>query len=213
MQRAVIVLRAKQVDFEVTYINLRDKPDWFLEISPHGKVPVLQVDGEPLFESNAIAEYLDETIEPRLHPEDPIERARHRAWTDFVPTFSGGLGGVYAVQDDAQRAKAMTVARQRLGKLEEAIAGNRERGGSGPYFSGAELCLVDAGYAPFLQRFHMVEPIIESGLLDEFPRVAAWTEALVADSRIQNSVPENFTELYLKQIAARGLDITKARVA
>ncbi len=55
----MILLRAKDIDFEVTYINLQEKPDWFLDISPHGKVPVLSVDGVPLFESNAIAEYLD----------------------------------------------------------------------------------------------------------------------------------------------------------
>ena len=61
-------MRAKNVEFEVTYVNLREKPDWFLEISPHGKVPVLKVDDEILFESNAIAEYLDEVIEPKLHP-------------------------------------------------------------------------------------------------------------------------------------------------
>ncbi len=58
-------MRAKYVEFEVTYVNLRDKPDWFLEISPHGKVPVLKVDDEILFESNAIAEYLDEMVEPK----------------------------------------------------------------------------------------------------------------------------------------------------
>ena len=62
----MIVLRAKDIAFEVTYINLREKPEWFLEISPHGKVPVLNVDGQPLFESNAIAEYLDEVVAPRL---------------------------------------------------------------------------------------------------------------------------------------------------
>ena len=45
----MIVLRAKAIDFEVTYINLRDKPDWFLEISPHGKVPVLKVNDDILF--------------------------------------------------------------------------------------------------------------------------------------------------------------------
>ena len=92
MQRAVIVLRAKDVEFDVTYINLREKPDWFLEISPHGKVPVLKVDDDVLFESNAIAEYLDEAVEPTLHPKDPIKRARNRAWTDFVPDFSKLLG-------------------------------------------------------------------------------------------------------------------------
>ncbi len=91
VQRSVKTMRAKGVEFDVTYINLRDKPDWFLEISPHGKVPVLKVDDVPLFESNAIAEYLDEEVAPRLHPQAPIVRALNRAWTDYIPTFSGAV--------------------------------------------------------------------------------------------------------------------------
>ena len=87
----MILLRAKDIDFEVTYIDLREKPDWFLEISPHGKVPVLKVDDEILFESNAIAEFLDEMVEPRLHPENPIKRARNRAWTAKTCLGRGGL--------------------------------------------------------------------------------------------------------------------------
>ncbi|MBT3809851.1 MAG: glutathione S-transferase family protein, partial [Rhodospirillaceae bacterium] len=83
----MILLRAKDVEFDVTYVNLREKPDWFLEISPHGKVPVLKVGDDILFESSAIAEFLDEMVPPRLHPEDPIARAKNRAWTDFTPTF------------------------------------------------------------------------------------------------------------------------------
>ncbi len=82
----MILLRAKDIEFDVTYINLQDKPDWFLELSPHGKVPVLKVGDEVLFESNAIAEYLDEVVPPRLHPEDPLARAKNRAWTDYVPS-------------------------------------------------------------------------------------------------------------------------------
>ena len=88
-------MRAKDVEFEVTFINLRDKPDWFLKISPHGKVPVLKIGEDILFESNAIAEFLDETVSPRLHPEDPIERARNRAWTvDNKPRTIGTRWGV-----------------------------------------------------------------------------------------------------------------------
>ena len=158
-------MRAKKVDFEVTYINLRDKPEWFLELSPHGKVPMLQVDGRPLFESNAIAEYLDEEIPPRLHPEDAFLRARHRAWNDFVPIFASGLGGV-SVADLEKRKKALEVARRHVGKLEQAIS--EERGNGGPFFSGPDLCLVDAAYAPFLMRFSMVEPLIETGLMADF---------------------------------------------
>lgn len=68
VQRSVIAMRAKDVSFDVTYVDLQNKPDWFLALSPHGKVPVLKVDDTALFESNAIAEYLDETFEPKLTP-------------------------------------------------------------------------------------------------------------------------------------------------
>src|SRR6266446_1144921 len=89
VQRAAIVLREKKVDFELSHIDPDNRPDWFLEISPHRKVPVLRIDDSvSLFESNAIAEYLDETIAPRLHPADPVARAVNRAWTDYVPTFA-----------------------------------------------------------------------------------------------------------------------------
>jgi glutathione S-transferase len=151
VQRAVIVLRAKDIQFDVTYIDLRNKPDWFLEISPHGKVPVLKVDDEILFESNAIAEYLDEAAGPHLHPRDLVKRARNRAWTDFVPIFAAGLSGIYYVKNEDGFDERLKTARQRLDKLESALA--EERGNDGPFFNGPELCLVDAAYAPFLQRF------------------------------------------------------------
>ena len=125
----MIALRAKGVAFETTYIDLRDKPDWFLQISPHGKVPVLSVDGVPLFESNAIAEYLDETVAPRLHPEDPLKRARNRAWTDFVPDFARAMSGVYYALSEAAMNDGLKNAPGPLARVEKEIgrASCRER--------------------------------------------------------------------------------------
>ncbi len=198
----MIVLRAKEVEFEVTYINLREKPDWFLEISPHGKVPVLSVGGKPLFESNAIAEFLDETAPPRLHPEDPVKRARNRAWTDFVPDFSADFGRVYYAADEAALAKGMDAARGRLARLEEAIA--KERDNDGPYFNGPELCLVDAACAPFFQRYSLVEARLGCGLLREFPLVQAWSDALLANERVVGSVADSFEREFVTALHRRG---------
>ena len=197
----MIVLRAKDVRFEVTYINLLDKPGWFLEISPHGKVPVLSVGGRPLFESNAIAEYLDEMVPPRLHPDDPVKRARNRAWTDFVPDFAAGLGGVYYAGDEAALAGKMETARGRLVKLEEALA--TERGNDGPYFNGPELCLVDAAYAPFFQRYGFVETRLDCGVLKEFPLVQAWSDALLANDRVVGSVADSFEREFVVSLHRR----------
>ena len=77
VQRSAIVLREKNIEFEFRHIEPDNRPDWFLAISPHKKVPVLRIDDTvSLFESNAINEYLDETIAPRLHPEDPVAARR-----------------------------------------------------------------------------------------------------------------------------------------
>lgn len=202
VQRAVITMRAKGVKFDVTYINLRDKPDWFLEISPHGKVPVLKVDDIQLFESNAIGEYLDEMFEPRLHPADPIKRAQNRAWTDFLPNFTVGLNGVTYCPSKEALPEALDAARERLARLEEAIT--RQRGNDGPYFNGDQLCLVDASYGPFFQRFAIVEKILQTGLLKEFPLVNAWSDALLANDTIVGAVAPEFTEEFDANLERRG---------
>ena len=80
-------MRVKQVEFEVTFINFREKPDWFLMISPHSKVPRLLIDEQPLFESEAIAGYLDEEVAPRLHPQCSIKGARKRTSVDRHSSF------------------------------------------------------------------------------------------------------------------------------
>ncbi len=185
-------MRAKDVEFEVTFINLRDKPDWFLKISPHGKVPVLKVDEEILFESNAIAEFLDETVPPRLHPEDPVERARNRAWTDFVPTFSSALNGIYYTKTCEEMEEGLAKAPKAVERLEEALS--RQRSNDGPYFNGQELSLVDAAYAPFLQRFLIADRYLKTCLLDGFPLVRAWADALMSNEMVTGAVAPEFLD-------------------
>src|SRR6476469_6635946 len=150
VQRAAIVLREKGVEFEFRHIDRDNRPDWFLAISPHKKVPVLRVDDSvSLFESNAIAEYLDETIAPRLAPEDPVQRAINRAWTDYIPTFSELVTGVGYADTEADFAERLKKMPQAFERLEGALA---KQSPNGPLFNGERYSLVDAGYAPFLQR-------------------------------------------------------------
>ena len=197
----MILLRAKNVDFDVTYIDLTDKPDWFLEISPHGKVPVLSVDGEPLFESNAIAEYLEDVVEPKCHPADTFKRARNRAWTDFVPDFSKGINIYYTKTREEMDEKVAGMSAF-LQKLEDAIA--KERDNEGPYFNGTEICLVDASYAPFLQRFLLIEQFVQTGILEKYPLVRAWAEDLLQNDVVIGSVHETFEEVFFNNLRTRG---------
>jgi glutathione S-transferase len=127
VQRAASALREKGVPFERVVIDLVDKPDWFVKISPLGKVPLLRVPrpegGESiLFESNVICEYIEETQPgPRLHPEDALQRAEHRAWMEFGSAILSDLWG-YETTRDAE------VFDQKRLALAEASAGVSAQG-------------------------------------------------------------------------------------
>ena len=199
VQRAAIVLREKKIDFEFRHIEPDNRPDWFLAISPHKKVPVLRVDDQvSLFESNAIAEYLDETIAPRLHPEDPIARAMNRAWTDYVPTFAAVTAIAYA-DTEADYNKAAENIPEPFERLEKAL----EKHGSGPFFNGAGYSLVDAAYAPFLQRYVFLDRIKRLGHIEKFPRLKAWTEALLARASTHSFPPDEFEAMYRHNVRRR----------
>jgi len=188
VQRAAIALNEKNISFELNYIDRDNRPDWFLAISPHSKVPVLVIDDEhALFESNAIAEYLDEVTEPRLHPADALTRARNRAWTDYVPTFSQISGTAYAMDEADFKERAARIP-ERFAKLEGAL---EKRGNDGPFFNGADFSLVDCAYAPSLQRTTFLDRLYPFGAFDGYPLLSAWRDALLARaSVIASTVPE-----------------------
>lgn len=201
VQRAAIVLRAKQVPYDITYIDRDKRPDWFLKVSPHSKVPVLQIDGkEALFESNAIAEYLDETAAPRLHPEDALARARNRAWTDYVPTFANAISDTAYSDSEQEFADKAAKMAGPFKKLDDALA---QRGNAGPYFNGPKFSLVDAAYAPFLQRYTFMDRVKPLGIIEKFPRLVAWRDALLANPAVKASTVANIEDVWQENLIIR----------
>ena len=201
VQRAAIVLREKNVGFEFRHIDPDNRPDWFLAISPHKKVPVLRIDDSiSLFESSAIAEYLDETIAPRLHPEDPVQRAVNRAWTDYVPTFASSVTATgYSTDEAAYKAAAERIPAA-FGQLERAL---EKQSPAGPFFNGAKYSLVDAAYAPFLQRYYYLDRVKPLGIIDKFPRLRAWAQALLKRSSTHSFPEAEFEALYRANLKRR----------
>ena len=66
-QRTRMVLIEKNLLFELVEIDVYNKPDWFSSVSPYGKVPVLSHEGNTIYESAIINEYLDEVF-----PDTPL---------------------------------------------------------------------------------------------------------------------------------------------
>jgi len=194
VQRAAIVLKEKGVAFERIDVDLANKPDWFLRLSPLGKTPVLSVGGEAVFESAVICEYLDETRSPRLHPEDALARARERAWMEFGSAVLSGIAVLYSAVDDAALDKAYAALRGRFEQLEAVL-------GEGPWFAGRRFGLVDAVFGPVFRYFDVIPA---EGLFDGLSRVQAWREALAGRPSVRAAVAAGYARRLRGFLLERG---------
>ena len=140
VQRAAIALTEKDVEFERSYIDLANKPDWFLEMSPLGETPVLSVDSNSIFESSAILEYLEESQPNPLLPSDPLEWARHCGWVEFGSAILNGIAGFYNAPDASTFEKKRQSLSDKFEQLEHEIDGD--------YPAACGFGLVDAAFAP-----------------------------------------------------------------
>jgi len=170
-----MVLHEKGVDFETYEVDLSNKSEEFLDASPTGKVPVVVVEGDSLYESNVVNQYLDEvTDKPRLMPEDPRLRAHARIWmafadTDFFPAVFVASVGRERGFSEARISEALEKLKTTLRKLEERL---EDRDYLADGFS-----LADVAYAGNFVRLRELEERGEVSL-GEYPNVASWMERL-----------------------------------
>lgn len=195
VQRAVIMLQYKGIPFEIQYIDLRQPPAWFLEISPTGKVPVLRCDGEVLFESAVICEFLNESYAPSLHPENALKRAKHRAYIEFSSSLMGIMYATSLSKTETEYTEQRTTLQQELAKLEPFLT---EEG----YFEGYELCLVDVTIAPLFMRLALLDQAVPLNL-PELPKIKMWSNRLLALPAVQNSVIPEFATRYFAYFKAQ----------
>lgn len=202
VHRAAAMLHEKGVPFDVTHIDLTAKPEWFLEISPRGKVPVLVADGVALFESAAIVEFLDETQPPSVLPTDPFERARQRAWIEVVNDLFLSQYKVTIAATPAELDEAIAAYTSVLARFEPAIVG--------PFFAGEEVGIVDFAIAPALLRAVLLERWTGIGQFAGLPRGEAWANLLAARPSVVQSVVPDFEERYRALLGERGILLARA---
>jgi glutathione S-transferase len=203
VQRAAIVLAEKGVPFERRWVDLADKPAWFLDISPLGKTPVLLADGAPVFESAVICEYLDETLAPRLHPGDPLERAQHRAWIEFGSALLNTIWAFYMAPDEAALEARREEIAGKFTQLERVLSAG------GPYFAGDAFSLADAVFAPVFRYIDAFEQLGEQGFLRDTPKVHAWRAALAQRPSVRGAVLADYPRLLLEFLRTRGSALSR----
>lgn len=200
VQRAVIVATEKKIPFERVDIDLAHKPDWFLAVSPTGKVPVLEVTDEDghsriLFESAVIAEYLDEISGDRLLPSDPLDRARERAWVELASTLLNDIGQLYSAPTPPAFEAARLTIERRLAHLEPEIAGH--------WFAGPRFGLVDAAFGPAFRYLDIFERRTGLSIANRLQRVDDWSKSLAERPSVAGAVSAEYEELLVGFVLAK----------
>ena len=174
-RRTRIVLHEKGIDFDVYEVDLSNKSEEFLSVSPYGKVPVVSIDGISLYESNVVNEYLDEVHEiPRLMPTNPEQRALARSWMAFADDYFFPF--IFRIRMGSQRGFSEEQVQEAREKLQDALS-RLERQLEGRKYLMGEYTLADIAHAG---NFHRLRELAdrEDVPLQKYPNVTAWMEGV-----------------------------------
>lgn len=185
VQRSVVTLAEKCIAHQRVYLDLGNKPQWFLELSPLGKVPVLQVNGEAtVFESAVICEFLDEVTPGSLHPSDPLAKARHRAWIEFGSQILNDIARLYNAGTEPAFNDGVEVINGKLQRLEPEVRG--------PWFDGERFSLVDAAFGPIFRYFDTLDSYLPFDVFQDAPNIRAWRMMLADRPSVREAVADDY---------------------
>lgn len=191
VQRVTAALAARNIAFEVEYIHLKNKPQWFLDISPNGQVPVMITEnGTALFESDAIVEYIEDEYGPLQKNLSNEEKAQQRAWSYLgTKNYQTQCSTMSSKEEDTfnERAKKLLIAFE---KVEQQLKPGQI------FFNDNELSNVDIAWLPLLHRASIVQQKTGFDFFCQLPKVIAWQENIVNLNLIKQSVSEDFVERF-----------------
>lgn len=149
-QRVHLVLDAKNIPYHVAYINLTEKPEWLIKVSPLTKVPALEIpgEGESLIESLIISEYIDEKYPQNpLFPKDPLQKARDKVLIErFNSVITPYVRIVYNHKTDGAPG-AITELTNALDLYEKELKDRKTK-----FFGGSKPGMLDLMIWPFCER-------------------------------------------------------------
>jgi glutathione S-transferase len=181
--KTLYVLEELGVDYEFCFVNLMtgdNRTDSFREMTPVAKVPVLEHDGEFLFESGPICRYVASVEHSPLYPADKLQRARVDQWMTFFTCHPGRwLTKIYFEKvikskanlgepDEPGCEEAAKFAHQQLQAVEGWLADRN-------WLANDAFSIADPFALAYVEQAQAIDfP------LDDCPRVKAWFERLEA---------------------------------
>lgn len=154
-QRAHLILNAKGIPHHVIYINLVDKPDWYFNMNPLGKVPALEVAPNTfIYESLIVCEFLDEKYpDVPILPKDPLARAHDKI---LVERFNAVISPMYKLYVSPTGPEGAHGALYEFVVALDTFEDELKKRGT-PFFGGKKPGFVDYMIWPWCERAAMLE--------------------------------------------------------
>jgi glutathione S-transferase len=193
---ARLSLAEKGVEYELVPVDIfaeEGPPPGYLDRHPFGRIPAFEHAGFSLYETSAIARYIDEAFEgPKLQPSDIKERARcnqlisiadnyaypQLVWGIYVERVSKPRRG--AVTDEAKIAATIPKARACLKAISDLL-------GESPWLAGRQLTLADLYAAPMFDYFLMAPE--GKDMIQQYGNLAAWWSHIEARPSMTETSP------------------------
>ncbi len=197
--RSRLMLCEKGIDFELIEVDLSNKPDWFVSVSPYTKVPTVVHGDDTVWESAIVNEYIDEVFpEPAMVPSEPGRRALARTWVDYSASrFVSAFGAVFRETDLSARSEKVEKFLETLRYMEkEGLA----KLGANPYWMGDSISIVDVAFWPWFERFVAMTEYRGVTIPDDCPRLNAWVAAMRERPAVKQAAnpPEFFLNSYAR---------------
>ncbi|KAF8395057.1 hypothetical protein HHK36_018996 [Tetracentron sinense] len=139
-QRVLLTLEEKKIPYQMHLINLSDKPQWFLEVSPEGKVPVIKFDDKWVPDSDVITQIIEEK-----YPNPPLSTP---------PEYSSVGSKIFGSFVKFLKSKDPNDGSEQA-LLEESKALEEHLKAHGPYVNGENISAVDLSLAPKLYHLEV----------------------------------------------------------
>ncbi len=177
-----MMLRDKGLDYDQVQINVLEgepKRPKHLARHPFGKVPVIDIDGIRIRETDAICRYIEDTRpEPVLTPDNPKDRAQMNEAISLINSYGyGALVGVagYHLFPDfigGQNEEARAASVETSGKLLALLMENKD---GATWLAGEEISIADYFLAPIMFYVALTP---DAATLLRVPGVSGWWDAI-----------------------------------
>lgn len=205
-ERVLFALEEKELPYQVEFINLGSKPQWYLDLVPSGLVPAAKIRGELIYESKDILLALEDFAPSLLPLESTLKEV---ALEEIANCESKGLiqtgykliwscGSASSNLASEEVLSLQTDFEAKLDAVEQLLTKY-----PGDYFLG-EFSLVDIMYAPHLNRLANNLPVYSDYQLqdnDRFFYLNRWLKAIASRPAYNRIKPDSTTNnLVLRRI-------------